>query len=250
LRENHQGCVHCHQIQEYRLLQSFHDKTFRRSQLFGFPLPENIGLSFDGAHGHKIASVAPGSAAAKASLAPGDVVVGLDDVAIHSEQDVRWALHRAESGRPLAITVLRPARSDDDPPHSIRVELVPETGWKQTDLSWRKSLRSVPLPLGFLGYALGQEERRAADVPENRLAIRVVSLRGPGLAERLGLRKGDLIVSLDRNSARRTFEQFKSDLLRRHEPGDVVELSVLREEKSVELRGPFPDWHTTDTSVP
>src|SRR5436190_12921809 len=39
LGANHRGCVHCHQVQEYRLLQAHRDKTFTTAQLFGFPLP-------------------------------------------------------------------------------------------------------------------------------------------------------------------------------------------------------------------
>ncbi len=69
LKAAHQGCVHCHQVQEYRLLQAFRDGRFARQQLFGFPLPESIGIRFDRFHGHKIAEVIPGSAAARAGPA-------------------------------------------------------------------------------------------------------------------------------------------------------------------------------------
>src|SRR5690349_16073452 len=68
LAEAHQGCVHCHQIQEYRLLQAFHDGRFQPAQLFGYPLPENIGLHFEGRHGHRIESIVPDSPGGKAGL--------------------------------------------------------------------------------------------------------------------------------------------------------------------------------------
>src|SRR5579872_1503813 len=35
LKAAHQGCVHCHQVQEYRLLQAYHDGHFKPQQLFG-----------------------------------------------------------------------------------------------------------------------------------------------------------------------------------------------------------------------
>src|SRR6185295_954016 len=74
LKRGHQGCIHCHQVREYRLLQDFHDKNFSRQQIFTYPLPENIGVRFDRAHGHKIEAVLPESPAAKAGLIAGDLV--------------------------------------------------------------------------------------------------------------------------------------------------------------------------------
>jgi S1-C subfamily serine protease len=82
------------------------------------------------------------------------------------------------------------------------------------------------------------------------MAIKVVSIRGGGLGPNVGLEKGDIIIALEGQRANRTFEDFKSDLLRRYQPGDKVHLSVLRGDKTIELEGRFPDWHTTDTSVP
>lgn len=248
LKAGHQGCVHCHQIAEYRALQSFHDGKFSRDSIFGFPLPDNVGINFDLAHGHRVDAVVPESPAAKGGLAPGDVVTRVDDVPVRSEQDFRWALHRVVEKRSVVVTALRAAGSKPSQPVSIKLDF--HADWRKTDLGWRKSLRSVPLPLGFLGYALGREERRTAKLPDGRLAIKVVSLRGGGLAGNLGLEKGDLIVSLAGRSDERTLDDFKSDLLRRYAPGDKVRLTVLRDGKSLELTGPFPPWDTTDTSVP
>lgn len=250
LKAAHQGCVHCHQVQEYRLLQAFHDGTFDRAQLFGYPLPENIGLRLERSHGHRIEKLLVDSPAAKAGLTPGDVVIRVNDVPVRSEQDIRWALHRADDRKPIAMTVLRPAPGKGQPPRQVTVELKVGGNWRQTDLSWRRSLRSVPLQLGFLGYALGREERGKSQIGEDRLAIQVVSIRGAGLAENVGLKKGDTIVSLEGNPEHRSFEQFQSDLLRQYSPGDRIRLRVRREGIEVELRGAFPRWHTTDTSVP
>jgi serine protease Do len=251
LKANHQGCVHCHQVREYRLLQAFRDRTFDRSMLFHDPLPENIGLVFDRIHGHRVEKLLPESAAARAGIRPGDVVVRVNDVPVHSEQDVRWALDRSGDRQPIEISVTRA----DSPNHLAprKVWIPPDAlppGWRQTELGWRKSLRSVPLPLGFLGYALGQEERKQAGLAHEQLAIRAVSIRGAGFAENVGLSKGDTIVALEGRSAPRSLEDFKSDLLRNYMPGDVVRLTVLRDGRKVSLEGRFPEWHTTDTSVP
>ena len=57
-------------------------------------------------------------------------------------------------------------------------------------------------------------------------------------------------MAFEGRHADRSFEEFKSDLLRRYLPGDRVRLTVLRNGAPVDLEGPFPDWHTTDTQVP
>jgi len=249
LKSNHQGCVHCHQVREYRLLQSYYGKTFSREELFVYPLPENLGIRFDRRHGHKIERVAPHSPAANAGLLVGDIVTRLGDVPIHSEQDVRWSLHRMPSTAQPFMNVERNA-TGSAPDQTIRVQLRLNGAWRETELGWRKSLRSVPLPMGFLAYDLGREERRSEMLPEDRLFIKVVSIRGPGLAASLGLEKGDFITALEGRRDDRSFEDFKSDLLRRYHPGDRVHITVLRKNREIELEGPFPDWHTTDTSVP
>ena len=248
LRDNHSGCVHCHQVREYRLLQSFHDGAFRRDDLFPFPLPENIGLKLDRAHGHRVSEVVEKSAAAVEGLRPGDTIVRVDDVPVHSEGDVRWALHRAKADQPLAIVARRESPSGNS--STVTTELRLSMNWKQTDLGWRKSLRSVPLPLGFIGYAMGREERMAAGLKPDSLAIKVASIRGSGLATNLDLKKGDVIIDLAGQRGQRTLEQFQSDLLRRFAPGDKVELRVLRDGREVAVEGPFPKWHTSDVSVP
>src|SRR6185369_16413138 len=153
LRANHRGCIHCHQVQEYRLLQTFAYGTFQRDDLFRYPLPENVGLMFDRDHGHRIAEILPGSAAAKAALQTGDVITRVNGIPIHSEEDTRWALHRASENKPITLAVSRPSKTTAAT-DLVNIELNPQPGWRQTELGWRKSLRSIPVPWGFLAYSL------------------------------------------------------------------------------------------------
>jgi serine protease Do len=248
LKKNHQGCVHCHQVREYMYLQSAFDKTFSRRDIYDWPLPENIGISFDRKHGHRVRNVDARSAAAKAGLKAGDVVTRLNGVPVHSEYDVRWVLGRSDEAKPLRITLSRAIAAGK--PRETTVSFRPPPGWMATEIGWRKSLRSLPLPFGMRGYALTRSQRKDLQLPENRMAIRVVSVRGKGLAGNLGLHKKDTVVALGDDTRNRTLEELKSDLVRRYRAGDVVRLTVLREGKRIVLSGRFPKWVSDETSVP
>ncbi len=248
LKDNHEGCVHCHQVQEYRLLQSYLDGKFERRMLFNYPLPEKLGLHLTAATGHQIEKNDTDSMAETAGLKPLDIIRQVNGIPIRSEYDIRWALHRAADAQPISITVARPAGNGTE--QSIVISLKPAGDWRQSDLGWRKSLRSVPVPLGFLGYSLRRDALEQLGLPPDKSAVKVISLRPPGLAKNLELQKGDLITSVGRQTGFRTFEQFKSKLLEIYKPGDTVEVEVLREGKSVKLQGIFPDWQTDDTTVP
>lgn len=253
LKEHHSGCLHCHQVQEYRLLQSHADGPFDPVLLFPFPLPEAVGIQFDRNHGHRIETVLENSPAALAGIRAGDVIVRSGPVPVRSEEDFRFSLQRLRDGRQLEVQFQRshePGEVGAATPASVVLEL--PAGWRKGDVSWRKSLRSYPVVWGFLAYPLGQEERKTAGIPAGQLAIKVVSLRGQtgGLARILGLQKGDLIVALEADGKHRTLEQFKSEVLCRYVPGDDMQITVVRDGKQKVLTGSFPDWFTPDRSVP
>ena len=132
----------------------------------------------------------------------------------------------------------------------ITASATPAGNWRQTDLGWRRSLRSLPMPFGFRGYSLTRSQRRDLGLSLSQLAVRVVTVQTKGLAGNLGLRKRDTIVSLGGAAAKRTLEQLKSDIVRRYKPGDAVPLKVLRNGKTIPLKGILPNWHTDETTVP
>ena len=242
LRKGHQGCVHCHQVREYSLLQAFHDGRFSRELLFPYPLPESLGIEFDRAHGHRVARVQDGLPAA-GHLKPGDVVTRCEDVPIRSEFDLRWALQRLPANRDRVKLSIGGAGGRD-------VELTLPANWRQTELSWRKSARSIPADWGFRGAALAKFERREAGLSETGLAILILSVKPRGLTQALGLQKGDVITALSGDSRERTLDRLRSDMLRRFTPGDELRLTVRRGAEILELKGKFPAWSTEETSVP
>ncbi len=248
LKANHEGCVHCHQVQEYRLLQASQDGKFERRMLFGYPLPERLGLQLTSQSGHEVGKLTPDSAAFLAGVKPRDIIHRINGIPIRSESDIRWALQRAEDSLPLAITVGR--TSGAGVATSLELKLIPMGSWRQSNLGWRKSLRSVPVQLGFLGYSLGHDAIEQLGFPAEKSLVKVISLRPPGLGKNLQLHKGDLITAVGGQTGFRTFDQFKSKLLELYQPGDTVELEVLREGQWLTLKGTMPDWFTEETSVP
>ncbi|MFM8580129.1 MAG: PDZ domain-containing protein, partial [Planctomycetaceae bacterium] len=255
LKQHHSGCLHCHQVQEYRLLQSFADGAFNTDLLFPFPLPENVGLEFDRDHGYRVTKVREKSPAARAGIEVGDVLLRSGGNPVRSEDDFRWTLHHAPPTGDWPLEVLRGSAegtATENTPQRVAVTLSLEAGWKRGDVSWRKSLRSYPVVWGFLGYSLGAEERREQALPLETLALKVVSIRGQsgGVAQALGLQKGDLIIAVEDDTQVKTLEQFKSNLLGRYKPGSPMEWRVIRGGREVTVKGSFPAWQTTDRTVP
>ncbi len=252
LKKGHNGCVHCHQIREYSLLQAYHDKRFQRELLFTFPLPESLGIEIDRAHGHRVAKVRDGSPASDAKLSAGDIVIRCADVPTRSDLDLRWALHRLPpaSERVTILVERQLANPGGSTARSTEVTLSLPSGWRQSELSWRKSSRSVPSDWGFRGAALAKFERREAGLPETGLAIRILSIKPRGFAQALGLQKGDIITGLAGETSERSLDRLRSDMLRRFAPGDDVRLTVRRGEETRELSGKFPAWFTEETTVP
>ena len=252
LKKNHQGCVHCHQVREYGLLQAYHENRFSREMLFTFPLPESLGIEIDRAHGHRVARVRDDSASAAVKLTAGDIVVRCADVPIRSELDLRWALHRLplNSDRVMLLVDRTVGKSGDAAMQRLEVQLALPSGWRQSELSWRKSSRSYPSDWGFRAAALAKFERREAGLSETGLAIRVLSIKPRGLAQGIGLQKGDVITALEDDTRERTLDRLRSDMLRRFAPGDEVRMTIRRDAETLELKGKFPAWFTEETTVP
>jgi len=247
LAQSHQGCVHCHQIREYQFLQWSHDGVFSQRKLFGWPLPEALGIKLDRDHGHRIQRVSAKSPAIKAGLRSGDVVERVGDVPVRSEYDIRWALHRLPKQQQVPLTVRR-GLQDGAAQHRILLPL--PDGWRKTDLRWRKSLRSIPLEFGFRGYALTRSQLDKLKLDRSRMAIRVTSVKDRGLAQALQLHKRDIIVRVADRASSGPFYAFQSDLLAAYKPGDTVRIQVLREGELLTLSGKFPNWFTRETAVP
>ena len=247
LKQSHQGCIHCHQVQEYRLLQAASDQTFNRKMLFQWPLPESIGIQLDPKDGVTISEIEPKSAAAAGNLKPGDAISFANGFPVRSEFDLRWVLARHTADDKLALEV---QRGGSISLIKLGIPLSKNGTWRETELGWRKSLRSVPVEFGFRGYALTRSPRKPLGIGPDALAIKIVAVRDIGLAKSLQIQKGDVVVALGDQSENREIDQLFSDILRQSTPGSAVTMSVMRDGERITLTGVLPDWHTEETSVP
>lgn len=256
LKKNHRGCIHCHQVKEYSLLQAFHDGRFGRELLFTFPLPESLGFEINRKFGHRIANILPESAAAKTGLQAGDEIAQISDVPIRSELDIRWALHRLpQTAVNVSVLVRRLNVRDSSSPKLTNSELVPiditlPARWREGELSWRKSSRSVPVDWGFRAASMTASQRREGNFSADGLAIQILSVKPRGLAAEVGLHKDDVILSLAGERRVRSLEQLRSDMLRQFSPGDEIRLTIRRGNETLDIKGRFPNWFTEETSVP
>ncbi len=221
------ACIHCHQVNELRRESLQEAGKWRREELWVYPLPENIGLTLDIDRGDLVAKVADASAAARVGIRPGDRLLALDGRSIASFADVQYALHRAPVKGSLPLTWQHDGQSR-------KGELTLAEGWRQTDISWRWSLRGLDPSPWVHGDDLTAEEKKALGVPEKRLAFR----QGPfvsELAQQAGIRQNDVILGVDGKTLEMTARQFAAYIRVNYRVGDRVTYNILRRGKRMDL---------------
>jgi len=144
------------------------------------PLAESFGMkSPDGA---LVASVMPGSAAAKADLKPGDVITMVDGERVHTAGDVSHRVGEAAPGDKLTLGVWR-----DKAPRELTVALGKAETAHNEPLAQAEG--------GTLGLAvrpLQRDEQQRAGVDHGLLVERV-----GGAAEQAGIEAGDVLLALN-----------------------------------------------------
>ena len=121
------------------------------------------------------------------------------------------------------------ARGDE---HPARLSL--DAGWRRGNISWRTT--TWPLrEMGFGGMKLENlkdEERRQAGLAADHMALKIVYFFEYGdriAAKRAGLRKGDIIVSVDGKDRPMTESELLGTSLEQKRPGDRVSVTFLRD---------------------
>jgi hypothetical protein len=220
-------CIHCHQINEFRRAAAKDAGTWRREDLWSYPLPENVGLTLEVDRGNRVKSVQPGSPADRVGLRAGDVVQRLNGFAVASFADAQYALHRAPAEAKVALTWQRDGWSQDS-------TLALKPGWRKTNLTWRPSLLDILPGLSLYGEDLSAAEKKALGLAPKRLAFRQDQTVHKSMRE-AGVRGGDVILGLDGQPLEMTMLEFLAHVRRNYLVGDHVTLNLLREGKRLDL---------------
>jgi hypothetical protein len=222
------SCVHCHHVHEFRREALQSEGKWKRDDFWIYPVPENVGLTLDPDQGNRARGVLPGSAAARLGLRQGDIVTTLNDLPVASFADVQYALHRAPAQGHVAITWQRGDRA-----LSGRLDLPAD--WRQTDVSWRWSLKSLQPAPGVHGEDLTPQEKKALGLAARRLAFRQGGFVTPA-ARHAGVQINDVIIGADHRPLEMTARQFDVWVRLNYRVGDELTLNVLRAGQRVDLR--------------
>jgi predicted metalloprotease with PDZ domain len=226
-RRRRGGCIHCHQVFEYRRKALQAEGKWQREDVWVYPQPENVGLTLDVDQGDLVRAVAPGSPAARAGLRVRDVVRTLNGMSVASIADLQYALHRAPAKGPVPISWRH-----DGQEKTSTLELA--AGWRKTDLSWRTSMLDLLPWASLYGDDLRAEEKKALGLSAKRLAFRQ---RRPvhSQARAAGVLPDDVIIGIDGQVLEMTREEFQAHVHRSYLVGDRITLNVLRNGKRLDL---------------
>ncbi|MFQ5783873.1 MAG: DegQ family serine endoprotease [Alphaproteobacteria bacterium] len=160
-------------------------------------LAEAMGL--DRTEGAIITSIVPGSPAAKAGLKAGDVITAVGGARIHNATQMRNKVGLLRVGETVALAILR-----DGEPMTIRAEIAEPTRVKvEAKGAARRLSGAMFAPLGedspLFGYVEG---------------VFVAEVEPGSPAWRIGLRKDDVIVAVNRKRVR-NLQEFEAAVTRR-----------------------------------
>jgi S1-C subfamily serine protease len=197
-----------------------------------WPLPEKAGFILERDDPSLLREVAPGSAAGEAGLQAGDRLVRVGEERVRSQADVQWALHQAPpSDASVPVTSLRNRETRKATLRLARDWKIPS----DADFSWRATMWSLkPMP-GFGGRTLKDEDLRTAGLEPGTFALRVEYIVDWGedaatgrSARNAGLKKGDLILSVDGKKDFYSERHFQSWFRFTRKAGSAASLEVLR----------------------
>ncbi len=144
--------------------------------------------------GALLANVMPGSPAAKAGLAPGDVIEAVNGRKIDSPRDLALTVASVAPGEEAKLLVLRDGQDQ---------EIAVKVGEQPAEKTARAEPAEAHSARGQLGLALAPltpSERDQLQVPDGQNGVLIRAVRPGSPAEQAGLRPGDVIVGVGNQS--------------------------------------------------
>lgn len=149
-------------------------------------LAESFGL--EDVKGALVASVIEDSPADKAGVKPGDILVKYNNETLSDAAELPHMVGRTKVGVKVPLTVFRDGKEKN---LKVKIAELPADYDKAESKGNKKSEMNK---LGLLLRDLKTEERKRADVKKGVLVTRVA----PGPARSAGLRRGDIVLSMNR----------------------------------------------------
>lgn len=137
--------------------------------------------------GALVSSIAPDSAAQKAGLRPGDVILSFDGHPIEHSGDLAAMVGMAKPGANVTLEVMRAGNKEQ-----IRAVLG-EAKIQQSASADASSPRDSAGKLGLAVRPLDSAERKSAHIEHGGMLVEQVT----GAAQRAGIRPGDVILSVN-----------------------------------------------------
>lgn len=144
--------------------------------------------SSDGANDYVVEQIDENSPAARAGLQVGDLISQINDIPVHRQLDVERSLIGLKSGSDVKISLRRSSGSyyvDMQLAASTKPQVATVQGLDQ-EVWQRFGLRAIPVTANELGEARTNFKG----------GLRITDVRPNGLAERNGIRQGDILVGL------------------------------------------------------
>lgn len=224
---SHRGCIHCHNVNEFRRSDLKAAGNWDRESIWVYPLPENIGITLDVDGGNLVKSVADGSPAARTGLKPRDRLTRLNRLPVASFADATSALHRGPRAGSMPVEWTRNGQTQTG-----ALELA--IGWRKTNLTWRPSMLDILPSVPFNGEELSPAEKKALGLAAGRAAIRQ-DAEVHAILKTVGVAGGDILIGFDGKPINGTMRDLLGFVRRNYLVGDEITVNLLRDGKPKNL---------------
>ena len=221
----HRGCIHCHNVNEFRRADRQKAGTWNRDEVWVYPLPENVGLTLDVDIGDRVNAVAKGSPADTAGVKAGDTLTRIGTVPVAAFGDAIYGLHKSPAAGEIPIRWTRDGKE-------LSGTLNVQSGWRKTNVTWRPSMLDVLPSVAFNGEELTATEKAALGLAPTRAAFRQDKTVHKSLRD-AGIQPLDVVIGFDGQAVVGTLGDLLGVVRRNYLVGDTVTVNILRERKPV-----------------